>query len=688
MVRDLVFEIGTEEIPAAYMPETIEDIAWLARQKLEEAGLEYEGLTSTGTPRRLVLYLSGLAETQPDSVREVKGPKSKQAYDEDGEPTRAALGFARAQGVKVEDLQLKKVGEAVHVFAVKRETGQATPAILPGLLEDLVQSLGFPKSMRWGYGQMRFARPIRWLLALYGSEVIPVELENVQADRYTYGHRFLVEEPVVINEAGEYFGRLEEAFVIVDHQRRQDIIRQQVIEAAAARGYRPMDNEKLLHEVNFLLEYPTAFMGEFSSEYLNLPVEVLTTSMIEHQRYFPVFAKDGGLQPGFIGVRNGDSYNIDEVKEGNERVLRARLEDALFFYREDTQEPLGDKVELLKNVVYQARLGTVYAKVARLQDTAAFIGEELGFEHQQTIRRAAYLCKADLETNMVYEFPELQGIMGRYYAHSSGEDAEVAEAIFEHYLPRFAGDQLPSTRAGIAVSLAEKFDNLVGNFCIGVKPTGSQDPYALRRQALGIVNIILNRGLSLDLNQTIQEVYRGFVPIDPDLSAEETTSQVLEFILQRMRVLLLERGFSYDVLDAVLAVPEGDILRVYHRIQALSQFKHHPGFEDLMVVFNRCHNLARKAEQTEVDETIFTTEEEQTLYDRLQAETPDMQVWLRNGEFEKYLAALTGLRPVVDALFEAVMIMDKDEAVRANRLGLLRWISSLFLDFADFTKLN
>ncbi|NLU51137.1 MAG: glycine--tRNA ligase subunit beta [Syntrophomonadaceae bacterium] len=687
MARDLVFEIGTEEMPAAYMPGAIRELERLARDKFAETGLAYQSLRTTGTPRRLVLYVEGLAETQPDSIKEARGPKRDQAFDDNGQPTRAALGFARAQGVEVDQLELREVSGVTYVFAVKKEIGKNTMEVLPGLLENLVRSMGFPKSMRWGYSELRFARPIRWMLALFGRETVPVQVENIRADNQTFGHRFLAEGPFKIGDASEYFRRMEELFVIVDHVQRQALIREQVTRVAAQNGGRPLEDEELLEEVNFLLEYPTAFYGEFSPEYLTIPPEVLTTSMREHQRYFPVFSPENQLLPGFVGVRNGDDYNLQTVKEGNERVLRARLEDALFFYREDTKEPLELRVELLKNVVYQARLGTVYAKTARLQEISTYIGRELGLGQTEKIRRAAYLCKADLETNMVYEFPELQGIMGRYYARSSGEEPEVAEAIFEHYLPRFAGDDLPSTPAGIAVSLAEKLDNLVGCFSIGIKPTGSQDPYALRRQALGIVNILLHRNLPLDLKKVIERVYQGFVPISPDFSSEETTSEVLDFILQRMRGLLLERGISYDVLDAVLAVPEGNLLRVNNRVQVLSEFKANERFEDLMIVFNRCYNLARKWHQTAVDESGFEVDQERRLFARLTSGTPTWRAKLEAGDFQSYLVELAGLRPEVDALFDAVMIMAEDRRVRANRLGMLRWISNLFLDFADFSRL-
>lgn len=687
MARDLVFEIGTEEIPAAYMPDAIRDMEALAREKLGQAKLDFGKLVTTGTPRRLVLYVYGLAECQPDWVKEVRGPKRDQAFDAEGRPTPAALGFARAQGVEVEQLEVREVSGIGYVFAVKRESGKRTTEVLPAVLREIVEGLSFPKSMRWAYTEFRFARPIRWMLALFGNEIIPVKIENVEAGNVTYGHRFLSEGPITVPEAAEYFRLMEEGFVVVDHQRRRDIIWEQVVATAQKAGGSPYEDQELLDEVNFLVEYPTAFYGNFSPEYLTLPPEVLTTTMIEHQRYFPVFGDGGNLLPGFVGVRNGDDYNLEEVKEGNERVLRARLEDALFFYREDTKEPLENKVELLKNVVYQARLGTVWSKVERLQDIAAFVGREAGIGEEATIRRAAYLCKADLETSMVYEFPELQGIMGRYYALAGGENPEVAEAILEHYLPRFAGDRLPQTPAGIAVSLAEKLDNLIGCFSINIRPSGSQDPYALRRQALGLVNIILSRELRIDLEKVLRFVYRHFEAIGPDLGCDEAVKEVLDFILQRLRGMLLDNGISYDVVDAVLAVPRGDLLEVKERAEALYQFKQSPLFEDAMVVFNRCYNLAKKWEMTEVDETLLKTDAEKRVYEWLTRTEPDLRELKDRREYSEYLATLSQARPLVDELFDAVMIMVEDQDLRSNRLSLLRRISSLYLDLGDFSRL-
>lgn len=687
MTRDLVFEIGTEEIPAAYMPNAIRDMEALAREKLSGANLSFGSLRTMGTPRRLVLYVYDLAENQAGWLKEVRGPKREQAFDAEGRPTSAALGFARAQGVTVESLEVREMSGVDYVFAVKKESGKKTVEVLPGVLREIVVDLGFPKAMRWAYSEFRFARPIRWMLALLGNEVIPVQIENVEASNVTFGHRFLSERPITVNEAANYFELMEKAFVVVDHERRRQMIWEQILNTAEQAGGYPYNDEELLEEVNFLLEYPAAFYGKFSPEYLVLPTEVLTTTMIEHQRYFPVFSDDGKLLPGFIGVRNGDEYNLEKVKAGNERVLRARLEDALFFYREDTKQPLASKVELLKNVVYQARLGTVWSKVERLQDIAVFIGKETGLGRETTIRRAAYLCKADLETNMVYEFPELQGIMVRYYALASGEDPEVAEAILEHYLPRFAGDRLPETSAGIAVSLAEKLDNLVGCFCINIKPSGSQDPYALRRQALGLVNIILKRGLRLDLEKAIRFVYQGFAPIKPDLSCEETVGEVLDFVLQRLRGILSDSGISYDVLDAVLAVPQGDVLEVRKRAEALQEFKQSEYFEDGMVVFNRCYNSAKKWDNRDVDEVLLETEAERRVYQWLAQTEPLLNELKERGEYGEYLITLSKGRAGVDELFDAVMIMAEDPKLRKNRLSLLRRISDSFLNLGDFSRL-
>lgn len=685
MARDLLLEIGVEEIPSAYMGRTIAELKSIAIQKLGEARLSYKGIKSFGTPRRLTLLVEELEEKQPDAVIETRGPKKAIAFDAKGNPSKAGAGFARSQGVDCKDLEVREVGGTEYIFAIKKEQGNASTAILPALLQDIIHNLGFPKSMRWGYFHTRFARPIRWLLAMFGSESIALQIENIESGRHTYGHRFLANGPLEVKDVRDYFRVLKMNYVVLDQEERKELIRRQVIEAAASAGGSPMENDDLLEEVSYLLEYPTAFYGSFSPSYLDVPPEVLTTSMIEHQRYFPVFDSQGKLMPGFIGVRNGTDYSLDVVRTGNERVLKARLEDALFFWKEDTRKPLEDMVQGLRDVLFHERLGSIMDKVARLQGLAVFIGEACGLSDEKTLRRAANLCKADLVSNMVFEFPELQGIMGRYYALHSGEEQEVSEAIFEHYLPRFAGDRLPAIASGKVLGLAEKIDNLVGCFAIGIKPSGSQDPYALRRQALGIVNIILDSGLSLNLVAVIGTAYDNFAAVKPDISRADVISEVLEFIGQRMRGVLLERGFSHDLIDAALALPTYDITDVYNRIMALQELRQSDSFEDFMVVYNRCHNLSKKWDDDSVNADVLVDATEIDLHRSFNLIKYDVYRHINERDYLSACKMMAELRPQVDEFFNAVMVMAEDKELKAARLGLLKAIANLCNLIADFS---
>lgn len=686
MAKNLLFEIGTEEMPALLMPAAINELKRLVESELNTARLTYKSVRVEGTPRRLVLMVEGLSEQQAEWTKEIRGPKADKAFDSEGQPTKAVLGFARSQGVSVEDLITQEVRGNDYVFASIKEAGQPTIQILPQILEQIITGISFVRSMRWGYSKIRFIRPIRWMVALFGEEVVPFQIENVIAGNVTYGHRFLAPGPIAIKGTKEYIEGLRRAYVLVDVRERRDWIWEQVNKVAENQGGHIVKDEDLLEEITYLVEYPAAFAGTFSADYLSIPSEVLVTSMKEHQRYFPVVDDLGKLMPVFIGVRNGTTDNIEIVVEGNERVLKARLEDANFFYCEDTKEPLESKVILLKNVIYQARLGTIWAKAERLRKLSIFIARELGFDQDQLIERAAMLCKADLETNMVNEFPELQGVMGRNYALLDGEEPVVAEAILEHYLPRFAGDKLPVSPPGIALSLAEKFDNLVGNFAIGVKPTGSQDPYALRRQALGVVAIVLGSNLQLDLDQVIRKSYQQF-EANLDLTEEETVSTVWEFILLRLRGVLQDEGISYDVLDAIMSKPSPQLLLISERAQALAELKDQSYFDDLMVAFNRCFNLSSKGGDRPVRPELFEDQAEQDVYEMAEGLDQELTCYLSQGEYFSYCEKLATMRPCLDTFFERIMVMVEDESTRENRLALLKQVVQLFVNFADFSKL-
>lgn len=699
MARELLLEIGVEELPSVYMSKALDDLQDLAVKKFSEERIKFKSIDVMGTPRRLTLIIKSLKEKQEDALIEKRGPKKSAAFDAEGKPTKALQGFARSQSldinsldslqqyIEAQALEIREVSGVEYFFAIKKENGRKTEGLLPGILLDIINSLSFPKSMRWAYYNTRFARPVRWLLAFYGEQLIEMELENIKSSRHTFGHRFLSSGAIEVNDMESYLKSLEENYVILDQKKRKKMIWEQVKAVAAQAGGVPMENEELLEEVTYLLEYPTAFYGNFSTSYLEVPQEVLTTSMIEHQRYFPVFDHQANLLPGFIGVKNGTDFSLDLVRAGNERVLKARLEDALFFWKEDTKKPLAQMVPGLKNVLFHERLGTIMDKVERLEKLSTVIAGESRLSNNERLKRAAQLCKADLLSNMVYEFPELQGIMGRYYALNSGEDKEVCEAIYEHYLPRFAGDNIPSTETGKVLSLAEKIDNLAGSFSIGIKPTGSQDPYALRRQALGIVNIILDSGLNIDLDKILARAYETFEIIKPDNSKEDTVAEVMDFILQRMRGVLLDRGLSYDVIDTVTMVADSDMNNIFKRAKSIQDFRESESFDDFMIVYNRSHNLSKNWSEENVKQEVLIDKSEKDLYESFSAIKDEVKQAVKKHDYYFSLQKLSSLRPKLDYFFEAVMVMVDDEELKAARMGILKSIANLCHLIGDFGKI-
>lgn len=672
------------------MEATLSQLKKITEEKLAEERLVFKEVSTYGTPRRLALYVTGLEEKQEDLVEEVKGPSQRVAFDEEGRPTKAAKGFARSQGVAVEELVVKETRGGAYVYAIKKKEGIPTIQVLPSLLPQLIRGLSFPKPMRWGNGEMRFARPIRWLVALYGEEVVGFSLAGLVADRLTRGHRFLCPEPIVLKQPADYFSELEKGFVIVDQNRRRQMIWEQVQNLAEEIGGRVEPDEELLEEVTYLVEYPTALVGSFAEEYLQLPEEVLITPMREHQRYFPVRDREGRLLNRFITVRNGTSDHLEIVREGNEKVLRARLADAKFFYQEDLKYRLADKVEKLKEIVFQERLGTVWDKVERLKPLTRYLITVLGMDAGliPAAERAAYLCKADLVTNMVYEFPELQGIMGYYYARHDGEEDRVSMAIREHYLPRFAGDVLPQSPLGMVLSIADRIDSIVGCFAVGIQPTGSQDPYALRRQALGICNIILERGLEFSLHQLIRQAYGLYRDkTELEFSEAEVVEQVGSFFRQRLENILEEKGIRYDVVKAVVSAQWDDLYDAYLRAVAVQEFRQDPGFEELLTAFNRAGNLAGKAEVGSVNPELFEEKVEMELYDAFARVKERGEPLLNGRSYAAALKEIASLREPIDNFFNGVMVMVEDARLRNNRLALLKQITDYILRIADLSQI-
>ena len=681
----LLLEIGVEELPSRFGQTTLDQIENNLSKLLKEERINFDNIEKYATPRRLTFVIKNLADKATDLEEEVKGPAKKIAVDADGNFTKPALGFMKSKGLDPENVYFKQLGNAEYLFGTIKQEGKHTSEVLKTIVPEAIKNVTFPKAMRWGGKNMRFARPIRWMVALLNNEVLDIDLEGIKSSNITRGHRFLGEKEFEVNSVEEYFEKLDKNFVVLDQHKRKEMIREQAIEVAKSLGGEVELDEDLLEEITFLVEYPTAFYGEFDEEYVKLPKEVVTTPMKEHQRYFPVL-KDGKLLPNFIAVRNGDSNRIDLVKAGNEKVLRARLADALFFYHEDTKKPLESFVDKLQTVVFQAKLGTVYDKTLRIEKLSQVILNELNMtESKENTLRAAKLCKADLVTNMVFEFTELQGIMGRDYAQVSGENEEVCQGIFEHYLPRFAGDILPETNTGIALSIADKLDSIAGFFAIGIKPSGSQDPYALRRQALGILSILLDRKLSVNLNNLINAALDNYSNLE--FNKEEVASQIVEFFVERVKNLFKDLGIRYDVIDAVLNNNLDDISDIHTRALELNRWLQKDELVEMLTAFNRVSTLAEKATTDIVKEDLLKEDAEIKLYNGFKEIKSNVESLLLDKKYNEALDAFATLRPLVDNLFDNVMVMDKDEAIKENRLALLKQIYSTMLTICDLSKI-
>ncbi len=683
MSKTLLLEIGTEEVPAHVMPGILSQLKENAAKTFEELRIEYKNIKTLGTPRRSALLVEGLAEQQADLSKENRGPAVNIAFDADGNPTKAAQGFARGQGVKPEELVTKDG----YVYAMVHEKGGQTVDLLGDTLKGLVDGLNFPNNMHWADLDYKFIRPLRWLVALYGQDVIDFEVANVKSGRTSRGHRFLSEGDFEIANAEDYVEACRKASIIVDQNERCEMIRQQIAEVAAANGGQAEVNEDLLEEVLYLVEYPTALCGKFDEKYLALPAEAVITPMRDHQRYFPVL-KDGQLLPLFITIRNGGKDHLETVQHGNERVLRARLEDAQFFFDEDRKKTLEQHGEKLKTVVFQDGLGTIYDKALRLEVLAGYIADAIGANEQdkKDAVRAAKLAKADLVTGMVTEFTELQGVMGREYALLDGETKAVAQAIDEHYMPRFAGDSQPASVAGRIVSLADKIDTIVGTFSRGLIPTGSQDPFALRRQALGIVNMLKEAQYHISLSQLVAKAMELLKIADAGQQAK-LQNDVADFMKLRLKNVLADAGIRYDVVDAVFVTVD-DIYGVFLRAQAVNEAVKQD-MEKTIQAFVRTGNIARKAEdvQAAVETDLLAEQVEKDLCKAYEAAASKVEKEIVAQDYAGAIATLSQLAAPIDAFFDGVMVMDKDEKIKNNRLGLLKLVDNLICQVADFSKI-
>lgn len=688
-LRNVILEIGTEELPSRFLPEALESLERLAVSALSDNRLGFKDVRTYATPRRLVLHIRELDETQSSSVSLLKGPPLASAYDSKGEPTRAALGFAKSKGVEVDSLGELEVDGVKYVAAEVREESRRTLDVLPGLLRGLVEGLSFPKSMYWAEPGVRFARPIRWLLALADDVVVPFEYGGVRSGRTTSGHRFMGQRSIEIRNADEFLERLYDNNVILDQEKRR-----QKLETSISLLEQDFDGNleveldpELLEENLFLVEFPAPFIGTFDERYLEIPEEVLITSMKKNQKYFAVRNRDRGnaLANVFIGVSNNRATDMRTIREGNERVLRARLEDAAFFWAEDRRKPLSTNVERLEDVTYQEKLGSVYDKVVQTRELALLLCERLGRDSlAKLVERAAWLSKADLVTRMVYEFPELQGVMGREYARHDGEDPRVALALYEQYLPRSASDSLPTDDVGAILGLAERIHIVVSCHKAGLEPTGSQDPYGLRRAARCINEILWGRSLDLDLEEAIRESAQ-LNQVEP-----EVLERILAFIGQRLLVQLKEKGYEHELAALALSVIGRRPCQALRLMEALDEVKDEPWFSDLMTSAVRVRNILQKTPDAPdaVDPALLTKPAERALYDEVVRLEPGVREALGSNDWKGLTARLAELSPVVSAFFDDVMVMDPDEGVRANRLGLLRRCNALFEEVGDLGALK
>ncbi|OOP55687.1 MAG: glycine--tRNA ligase subunit beta [Candidatus Brocadia carolinensis] len=709
-MTDLLFEIGTEEIPAGYIAPALKQMEILFAERAKKYRLELHALSSTGTPRRLTLFVKGLTHRQESVTEEIPGPAASIAFDKEGNPTKAGLGFARSQGVVVTDLCIKKTQKGEYCFAIKKIEGQETLDLLPEILAEIIKNIPFPKSMKWKGNTLFFARPIRSLLAVFGDRVVPLEMNGIKAGKFTFGHPFLSGKRVEVSHAdwGMYKQLLHQEKVVVDMNERRDTLRTKITQLMTPYGA-AIDDEELLDEVTNLVEYPHAIECSFDEEFLDTPGAVTETAMKEHQRYFPIKKRDGKLSNKFIAVLNRDENNARTAVQGNERVLKARLSDARFFWKEDRKIPLEKRVDDLKNLAFLEKLGNYRDRTDRIVLLAEYLSHrlialnQLPIEADALAKRTALLCKADLLTQMVGEFPSLQGIMGREYATWDGEEPAIALAIAEHYMPRFATDTIPTSKIGAVVGLADKFDTICSCFAVHLIPTGSQDPYSLRRHAYGIIRIIEECGFTLEIQEVLSKAF-SLLPVfqkKPGHTQDQTgqnkqdkqVQDIKDFFRDRLFQISVERGHRYDLVNAVLNASTGfhDIHDLFQRLQALSRVSKESWWPDLVTVVERTFNIGKKANSRgSVDERLFTEPEERTLWEIYKGNETALRKQAVEKRYEETCRAYyeAFARPV-HSFFEKVYVNVDDEAVRNNRLLLVRTINELYSEkIADLSQME
>jgi glycyl-tRNA synthetase beta chain len=681
----LLLEIGTEDIPARFLPIAIQQLNVNTESIFRENHIIFFSTETYGSPRRLAVIVEGINPLQEDRSREVFGPPKKVAFDSDGKPTKASIGFANSQGVSVDKLIVKTKDKGEYIVAAIEEKGNQVKEILPDILKKVVLSIHLPKSMRWGNGDIRFVRPIRWLLALFDKDTISFEIDGIKSSNATRGHRFLSPASFQIKEIPSYIKLLANNYVIVDQGEREKIISEKIAKVAASVGGVPVKDEKLLETVTHLVEYPVPVLGSFSSEYLKLPKELLITVMREHQKYFAIETSQGKLTNYFIVISNTDKENLETVKIGAERVIKARFEDARFYFEEDSKKRLDERIDDLKNVTFQDKLGSLYDKVARIRNLVLYLSSKINPSLSQKAERAALLSKTDLITGAVREFPELQGIMGRYYAIYDKEDTEVADALMEQYLPAYHGDKLSKTEVGTILSLADKIDNIASFFSIGLMPSGSEDPFALRRQTLAVISIMFDKGYKITLEEIISESLKNLRNTKRHV---ETRRIILQFFEQRLEPLFSSQGYDPNVVSSLISlstvIPLEDLKK---RLDAMQEFKIHTGYNDFLTAIKRVRKIIPEDKLPHIKVKLILEEPEKKLYERLTTLNIEIERSIKEHDYLNALKALSSLTEPINNFFDNVLVMDKKEEIKLNRLSLLKDIWKMALNIADFSKL-
>ncbi len=687
-VASLLFELGTEELPPKALKRLSQALTDDFIAGLEKAGLSHGEVKPFASPRRLALLISDCALRQPDREIERRGPAVKAAFDADGNPTKAAEGFARSCGTTVDQLQRVETDKGEWLVYQIEEKGQAADKLLPGIAEQALNKLPIPKRMRWGNSDAQFVRPVHWLAFIHGDELVDCTLLDAKSDRLTYGHRFHHPSAITLYNPEDYPSVLKEmGKVIPDFTERRDKIRDLITTSAESLGGRPDLDDDLLDEVTALNEWPVPISASFEERFLEVPQEALIATMKGNQKYFPLFDANGKLMNHFITIANIDSPQPELIKAGNERVIRPRLADAMFFWQQDAKKRLEDHLESLKGVVFQNKLGSMHDKSTRIAKLASSIAGNIGGD-TELAHRAALLSRCDLMTDMVGEFPQMQGIMGRYQAKRDGEADELAQAMDEFYMPRYSGDQLPQSKTGIAISLAERLDTLVGIFGIGQKPTGDKDPFALRRAALGALRIVREHSLTLPLKDLLNSVAEN---LSDRLTEKNTADSVYQFMLERLKGIYSEEGVSMDLFQAVSEVQPQTLPDFDQRISAMADFRSLPEAESLAAANKRIRNILKKSSETipdQVDTTLFQDDAEKALAEKIAELTPIAKPLFESGEYAEGLRVLASLKESVDSFFDQVMVMTDDEKLRQNRLALLSQLESLFLSVADISLLQ